>query len=194
MLAAMLVIGAWITGRIEDSVVSNTASAGALYLESFVSPLSQELAKNDRLSEPAIRALDEVFASTGIGKRIVSFKIWKPGGLIAHASDPDLIGKRFEPKPDLKAAWSGVVTGTFNDLDDPESAAEAAMGIPLLEVYSPLHEVWSGKIIAVAEFYEVATDLEHDLADARRTSWLLVAGVFLASGLALLGIVRAGDE
>ena len=38
MLAAMLVIGAWITGRIEAAVVSNTASAGALYLESFVSP------------------------------------------------------------------------------------------------------------------------------------------------------------
>ncbi|MFO1143390.1 MAG: ATP-binding protein [Amaricoccus sp.] len=194
MLAAMLVIGAWITGRIEDSVVANTASAGALYLESFVSPLSQELAKNDRLSEPAVRALDEVFTSTGIRKRIVSFKIWKPGGLIAHASDPELIGKRFEPKPELRAAWAGVVTGTFNDLDDPENAHEAALGIPLLEVYSPLHEVWSGNIIAVAEFYEVATDLEHDLADARRKSWLLVAGVFLASGLALLGIVRAGGR
>ena len=89
MLAAMLVIGAWITERIEDSVVSNTASAGALYLESFVSPVSQELAANDRLSEPAIRALDEVFAASGLGQRIVSFKIWKPGGLIAHASDPE---------------------------------------------------------------------------------------------------------
>ena len=53
MLAAMLVIGAWITGRIEESVVANSASAGALYLESFVSPLSQELAANERLSEPA---------------------------------------------------------------------------------------------------------------------------------------------
>ena len=86
------------------------------------------------------------------------------------------------------------MSGTFNDLDDPENASEAAMGVPLLEVYSPLHEVWSGKIIAVAEFYEVATDLQRDLADARRKSWLLVAGVFLASGLALLGIVRAGSR
>ncbi len=194
MLAAMLVIGAWITGRIEDSVVANTASAGALYLESFVSPLSQELAANDRLSEPAVRALNEVFATTGIGKRIVSFKIWKPDGLVAHASNPTLIGKRFTPKPALQAAWAGKVTGTFDELDNAENATEAALGIPLLEVYSPLHEVWSGKIIAVAEFYEVATDLQHDLADARRKSWLLVAGVFLASGLMLLGIVRAGGR
>ena len=104
MLAAMLVIGAWITARIEDSVVSNTASAGALYLESFVSPLSQELAANDRLSEPAIRALDEVFAASGLGQRIVSFKIWKPGGLIAHASDPGLIGAQ----PELLAQRDGL--------------------------------------------------------------------------------------
>ena len=194
MLAAMLVIGAWITGRIEDSVVSNTASAGALYLESFVSPLSQELAANDQLSEPAIRALEEVLASSGLADRIVSFKIWKTGGLIAHASDPTLIGQRFEPKPALMAAWNGKVTGSFDDLDDPESASEAALRVPLLEVYSPLHEVWSGKIIAVAEFYEVAEDLQSDLADARRTSWLLVAGVFVASGLMLLGIVRAGSR
>ena len=194
MLAAMLVIGAWITARIEDSVVSNTASAGALYLESFVSPLSQELAANDRLSEPAIRALDEVFAASGLGQRIVSFKIWKPGGLIAHASDPALIGQRFDPKPELAAAWSGKVTGSLADLDDPENQGEAALGLPLLEIYSPLHEVWSGRIIAVAEFYEVASDLERDLADARRTSWLLVAGTFLASGLMLLGIVRAGSR
>lgn len=194
MLAAMLVIGAWITGRIEDSVVANTASAGALYLESFVSPLSQELAANDRLSEPATRALDEVFATTGIGDRIVSFKIWKPGGLVAYASNPDLVGRRFTPDPELEAAWRGTVSGSFNELDSEESAAEAALGMPLLEVYSPLHEVWSGKIIAVAEFYEVATDLGRDLADARRKSWLLVAGVFLASGLMLLGIVRAGGR
>jgi signal transduction histidine kinase len=193
MLAAMLAIGAWTAGRIEAAVVANTASAGALYLESFVSPLSQELAANDRLSEPAVRALDEVLASTSLGQRIVSFKIWKPGGLVAHASDPELIGKRFQRKPELEAAWAGKVTGRFDDLDEAENAAEAALGVPLLEIYSPLHEVWSGRVIAVAEFYEAAPELEQDLADARRKSWVLVAGTFLASGLALLGIVRAGS-
>ena len=194
MLAAMLLIGSWITARIEDSVVANAASVGALYLDSFVSPLSQELAAGDRLSEPAGRALAEVFGASGMGERIVSFKIWKPDGLVVHASNPDIIGERFAPTPELEAALRGEVSGSFEDLDDDENAAEAALGLPLLEIYSPIHEVWSGKIIAVAEFYEVATDLERDLASARRASWLLVAGVFLASGLMLLGIVRAGGR
>ena len=194
MLAAMLLIGSWITARIEDSVVANAASVGALYLDSFVSPLSQELAAGDRLSEPAGRALAEVFGASGMGERIVSFKIWKPDGLVVHASNPDIIGERFAPTPELEAALRGEVSGSFEDLDDDENAAEAALGLPLLEIYSPIHEVWSGKIIAVAEFYEVATELERDLASARRASWLLVAGVFLASGLMLLGIVRAGGR
>ncbi len=194
MLTAMLLTGSWITGRIEQSVVDNTASATALYIESFISPLSQELAAGDTLSDPARRALAEGFAGTGVGERIVSFKIWKPGGLVVYATDPEIIGKQFPPSEDLKRAWTGQVSGSFEGLGDLESEREAALGLPLLEVYSPVREVWSGEIIAVAEFYEVATELQDDLADARRTSWLLVAGVFLGSGVLLTGIVRAGGR
>ena len=194
MLAAMLSIGTWTTGRIQQSVVDSTASAAALYVESFISPLSQELAANDRLSAPAERALTETFANTPIGDRIVSFKIWKPGGVVAYASDAGIVGQRFAPTAELIRAWEGEVSGTFADLDNPESAGEAALDLPLLEVYSPVREVWSGEVIAVAEFYEVATALAADLADARRKSWLLVAGVFLVSALMLTGIVRAGGR
>ncbi len=194
MLAAMLIIATWITQRIEQSVVDNTAAATALYVESFVSPLSQELAASDTLSDPALRALEEVFANASLAERIVSFKIWKPGGRVVYATDPDIVGRTFPPSDDLKRAWSGQVSASIEGLDDPESAGEAALGMPLLEVYSPIREVWSGDVIAVAEFYEVAAALTDDLADARRKSWLLVAGVFLASGLMLLGIVRAGGR
>ena len=174
MLAAMLTIGNWITNRIEQSVVDNTASAAALYVESFISPLSQELAASDRLSEQAGHALQEIFANTTIGDRIVSFKIWKPDGLVVYASDPAIIGQRFEPSDDLQQAWQGAVSGTFEGLNDAESAGEAALGLPLLEVYSPVREAWSGEVIAVAEFYEVANGLEADLGDARRTACCLL--------------------
>lgn len=194
MLIGMAAIGNWITGRIEQAVVANTAATAALYAESFVAPLSQELAAGGRLSYPAERALEEVLTATTVGERIVSFKIWGRGGRVLYASDPDIIGRSFEPSPSLRRAWTGEVSGSLAELADDESAAEASLGIPLLEVYSPIHEIWSGDVIAVAEFYEVAHELKRDLADARRTSWLLVAGVFLASGLLLSGIVRAGGR
>ena len=47
------------------------------------------------------------------------------------------------------------------------TASEHALGLPLLEIYSPIREIRSGKVIAVAEFYEIATQLQHDLNQAR---------------------------
>ena len=194
MLVAMLATGSWVTARIQQSVVDSSASAAALLVESLVSPLTQELADGELLSEPAIRALDEVFASTSIGDRIVSFRLWKDDGLIVYASDRKIVGTSFPESAQLSRAWSGNVSATFGGLDDAESAAEAELGLPLLEVYSPVRQVWSGEVIAVAEFYEVATALRDDLADARRGSWLVVSGAFLTSGLLLFGIVRAGGR
>lgn len=194
MFFTMILVGQFITTRIEQAVVQNSASSAALYMESFISPLSQELAISDSLSEPARRALIEIFEETAIGERIVSYKIWKKGGLIVDASDPEIIGKTFEPSANLKAAWEGVVSAAVEELEDEESAAESSLGIPLLEVYSPIRQVWSGEIIAVAEFYEVADELKQELADARIKSWLLVGGAFLGSGLLLFGIVKSGGD
>ncbi len=194
MLVAMLVVGTWVADRIEQGVVDNSAVAAALYMESFVSPLSQELADTEGLSPPARQALYEIFASTALGERVVAYKIWKPGGLVVHASDPALEGRRFEPSDDLRTAWTGEIAASFEDLNDPEDEGEADLGIPLLEVYSPIREIWTGEVIAVAEFYERADGLARVLGDARRKSWLLVSGVFLTSGLLLYGIVQAGGR
>lgn len=194
MIVAMVLVGNWVSRRIEESVVQNSAASAALFMESFVSPLSQELAETDTLSVPARQALTEMFEGTALGERVVSYKIWLDGGLIVHASDPALIGQVFEPSEELMDAWSGKVASAFEDLNDPEDEAEAELGIPLLEVYSPIRQVWTGEIIAVAEFYEVAEQLDTDMRNARRSSWLIVGGAFLSSGVLLFWIVQAGGR
>ena len=194
MTAAMLLVGFWVASRIEQAVVQNSAIAAALYMESFISPLSQELAERDILSEPAIRALEEIFQGTSLGERVVSYKIWKPGNKIVFASDHALIGKTFEPADTLKAAWLGKVAASYGDLNDQEDTSEASLGLPLLEVYIPIHEVWTGEIIAVAEFYERADALALELSDAHQKSWLVVGAAFATSGLLLFGIVQAGGR
>jgi signal transduction histidine kinase len=88
----------------------------------------------------------------------------------------------------------GKIASSFEDLNELENQAEAALGVPLLEVYSPIRAVWTGKVIAVAEFYERADGLAADLRKALWTSWLAVGGAFLASGLLLFGIVQAGGR
>jgi signal transduction histidine kinase len=194
MLVAMVLVGSWVSRRIEQAAVQNFALLAANYLESFISPIAQDLAESNELSDPAKQAMIEVFSSPELSARIVSYKIWKQDGLVVYASDPSIIGQQFEPSADLQAAWRGEVAASFEDLNHDEDVSEATLGLSLLEVYSPVREVFSGEIIAVAEFYEVATSLQTELQDARRTTWFVVGSVFLASGLLLIGIVRAGGR
>lgn len=194
MIAASLLVGQWVAQRIEASVVQNSATSAALFMENYISPLSQELAETDTLSQPARQALVEVFRQRGLSQRVVSYKIWLRDGEIVHASDSELIGQRFPVSEELDAAWAGNVASGFVDLDDNENEAEAALGVPLLEVYVPVRQNWTGQVIAVAEIYENASQLMLDLQNARRTSWLVVGGAFFASGVLLFGIVQTGGR
>jgi hypothetical protein len=103
MFVAMVLVGSWVSKRIEQAAVQNFAIIAANYVESFIAPITQDLAEGDTLSPPAKQAMIEVFSTTALNERIVSYKIWKEGGLIVHASDPSLIGKVFEPSEDLQA-------------------------------------------------------------------------------------------
>lgn len=194
LLLSALLIGSWVSSRIEGIVVRNTANATALYMESFISPLSQDLAVADVLSPGAYRALDEIFDGTALGERVVSFKIWNPAGKIVASSDPEVAGKSFPVSAKLQAALAGDISASFEKLGGEESAGEQALDMPLLEIYSPIREVWSGKIIGVTEFYEVGTDLQSDLIQARRTSWGAVTLILSTIGGLLYSIVRKGSN
>lgn len=176
------------------AAVQNFAILAANYMESFILPIAQDLADSNELSDPAKQAMIEVFSSPDLSERILSYKTWKQDGLVVYASDPLIIGQTFEPSDDLLADWRGDVAASFEDLNHEEDISEAKLGLSLLKVYNPIHEVFSGEIIAVAEFYERAEPLQKELQDALRTTWFGVDSVFLASGLLLIGIVSAGGR
>ncbi|MEH6469709.1 MAG: ATP-binding protein [Halopseudomonas sp.] len=194
LLIGMAIIGVWVTERIEEGVTRNTAASTALYMESFVAPLVGELAVQDTLSAEKRLALDELLKNNELGRRVISFKIWKEGGLIAYSSRPSIIGQRFPTTPNLRAAWKGEVRAEFDTLEDEEDALERVRGIPLLEMYSPIREPNTGRIIAVAEFYERAEALKQNLFEVILQSWLVVALVTLAMLGALSGIVLRGSR
>jgi signal transduction histidine kinase len=194
VLVAALAIGYWVSRRIEDSVVRNTANATALYMESFIAPLIQDLATSDTIAPEDAAAISRLLHDTPLGSRVVSFKIWVKGARIVAASDADIVGKSFPGSADLRLAWAGQVVGSFDRLDEDENVAEAAMGVPLLQIYAPIRARQSGEIIAIAEFYEVATQLKADLTRARTTSWLGVFLVMMAIGGSLFAIVLRGSR
>lgn len=193
-LIGMLAIGAWVNRQIETGVVRNSAISTAIYMESFIAPLSQELAHGDTLPPETVARLAHLLTSPPLAERIISAKIWKTGGLVVFASDESLIGRRFEPTESLRRAWSGHISATFDEVNDDEAAGERATGLPLLEVYNPIHSILTGEIIAVAEFYQGAEELKDDLLAARLKSWGVVAGVTFLTFAALFGIVRNGSQ
>lgn len=193
-IVSMAILGAFMSSRIESSVVRNSAISAAIYMESFIAPLSQELVSQDDLSAESRDRLTAMLEQGAVAERILSVKIWKEGGYIAYASDPDLIGQRFEPTASLIEAWSGRLIADFDDLDHAESEGERASGVPLVEVYNPIHSIETGEIIAVAEFYQNAHELQNDLRSSRLSAWAVVAAVASLTFLTLFGIVRAGSQ
>lgn len=190
LLFGMSAIGIWVSGRIEDSVIHNAAAATALYVDSIIAPLTQELSQSNNLGEGARLALTETLSQGVLSEKLFAFKIWKPDGTVVFSNEDGAIGKRFEMTDGLMAAKAGQIHAEFDQLEGPENEVERQSGIPLLEIYSPIREPWSGDIIGIAEFYEIGADLRSELTSARLQSWLVVGVVTLVM-LALLFLVVA---
>lgn len=193
MLVAILAVGLWVSGRIEQVVVRNSANTTALYMNSFVAPLLQGMADHHSLSPASRREVAKLFDETELGQRVVSFKLWQKEGFVVDASNPDLVGLQFAPTENLVLAWDGEVRADLEQTGDAEDLAESALGLPLLEIYAPIRNLQTGEVIAVAEFYELASDLKADLIRTRLASWGAVAAVMLVIGLSMFAIVLRGS-
>ena len=194
LLVGMVIMGIWVAEKIETIVSLNMAVDSALYMDSFVAPHAQGLLSKDILSPEEERKLDALLQDTSIGGRIASFKIWKPGGLIAYSSRKSIIGKSFPPTDNLNLAWKGNVASEFDTLVDEEDAQERASGVPYLEIYSPIREKFTGRIIAVAEFYVKAELFQKILFQAKLQSWMLVGFVTMVMLGLLFVIVHRGSR
>lgn len=194
LLAVMLVVGLWVTSQIRDGVLHNSAATTALYVDSVIAPLLPDMRKSQELDDTVKRALDETLGQGALGKRLVSFKLWRRDGTILYSKDASLIGKQIRPNANLIAAFAGNVMVKYNRLEDEEDDKERSMGVPLLEIYNPVREPWSGEVVAVSEFYELSGDFEESLHSALLWTWLVVAAATAAALALLSGIVFRGSR
>ena len=194
LVCLMGAIGSWVSYEIEAKVSNQTAATTALYVDSVVSPLVQELANDDALNSGSMDKLGYLLNDTPLGAEVVALKIWGPGGRILYSSNPDTIGIVYPVSQSLALAWQGVVNSHVSDLEEDEHAAEQQFGTKLLETYSPVRLGGSDRIIAVAEFYQTVDTLAADLASARFETWLLVGLATIAGILFLAAIVRPGSK
>jgi signal transduction histidine kinase len=79
-------------------------------------------------------------------------------------------------------------------LSDEENIVERGLHTPLLEIYSPMREANTDRVIAVAEFYQRGDALAKELLMARLEGYAVVGGLSLLMLGALIGIVRQGSR
>lgn len=185
LILGMVLVGRWVSGRISEGVVHSHATAAALYTDSFVEPLVQELASGDDIGASGRQALDELLLPRAVGEPIVGFRIWK-GDRVVYSNDRSLIGQSFPPSSLRAEAWSGKVVAEYEH-HEPGHEPTSAKGGAILEIYAPVRRSGSNHIIALAETYQLAPGLPEELERASIGSWLVVSA--FTTGMLLLQFV-----
>ncbi len=201
MLASFLILicctiglGWWIGREIEAGVINETSATTALYMNSFVAPLVQDLADSEAIDDADMDRLDALVRETPLGRYVVSFKIWSREGRIVFSTDESIIGKRFEMGDNAMRAWNGTVATEISYLGDEEHAGEQNLAERLLETYSPIRNEANDEVIAVAEFYQTLDQMDAQLLRTRLFGWLTLGAAALVVYVVLAGIVRRGSD
>jgi signal transduction histidine kinase len=191
---SMAFVGNIVSRTIERSAVQAAAEAGALYMATFLEPYVQELSTAKRLSAKTSQSIDRLMSSPTLNTHIKSVKIWSPDGTIIYGTNKDVLNKAFPASEEISQALAGHTVTEWGELIDDENAYERSLGIPLYEIYAPLREFGSGRIVAVGEFYESAETLQNEVDRTRREVWTIVGTATLTMLLLLFVIVQGGDR
>ena len=194
LLAGMIGLGSWVSFEIEAGVVHNTAIATALYLDNFIEPHVRELATARSISAEHNEALDRLLQPNLLGNRLVSFNVWDTsGGIVYSTRTADALQISLDKRAFARAI-AGHVDGAYKSSGYDNVALKTAAARPLLEIYAPIRSGPSGRIIAIAEFYENAEALQEQLNNAKFESWLVVIIVTLGMLAVQYGIVGRGSR
>jgi len=194
LLVAGLAVGVFVGNQLERSIIERTAAVTALYVESIIEPSVASMAGGGELTPAQVATLDGHLASTPLADRVRSLRLWSEDGRVVYSPSPDLIGRSFPVEGNLAEAWQGAVVAEMDDLSDEENAWERARWERLLEVYIPVRERGSDRIIAVAEFYLPPKGIDQQVAEARLTTWALVTLAMVVAGVLLYGLVKRGSD
>ncbi len=190
LVLGMVTIGIWVSSAVEQAVVNRTAGVTALYVDSFVSPVVQDLSEQGALSPAQRSDLDQLLTGTPLGEQIVAFKIWSPDGEIIYSPNPELIGRTFALDGHLLEAFNGQVVSEISNLSEQENEYERSKWETLIETYAPVRSEGSGAVFAVSEFYQLPNTLASEIRGAQIRGWLIVGVATLAMYLLLNGMVR----
>jgi signal transduction histidine kinase len=188
---AAMYAGVTLSASVRDNILQHTAAGAALYMDSFVASHVQELATKNGLSAENREALETLLSPASMHRPIVAFRIWK-GDTIVFSNERALIGKTFPRSHSREQALQGHIDLEFDHPDGDDDEQVRSLKVPILEVYAPVRQKGTGRIIAIAQTYEIAIDLKHELGVRRVTIWTSIVAVALTFILLLMSMAGVG--
>ncbi|RDB42439.1 hypothetical protein DU490_12945 [Halomonas sp. DQ26W] len=187
---ALLVLGAWLTLRIETAAVTRSTELSGTYIQVLMGPHLRKLERQGWQGAEAIAALDAHFHDEAVLDSVPAVKVWLGDGTIVYSSTPQLIGSRFPVDDTLRRAFAGDVQSSISELEAAENRFERDIADRLMEVYVPIRRERGGEVYAVGEFYLSLAPLEATAQTARLQTWGVVIGLGGLVYLLLFGMVR----
>ncbi len=181
-LAACSVVGQ----HVQELFANRAAASTALYMDAVVEPLVQELALKPALSEKNRSALEQLMSPATTGKPVVAFRIWLSDRIV-FSSRGELVGKRFSPTLARTRAFQGDVVASLG-LDGEDEEDERALSVPILEIYAPVRQTGTNKIIALAETSELAVGLMQEIRAVQYACYGVLASGAIGLILVLFGL------
>lgn len=191
LLGSLLVVGWWVATQIQVGVVHRTAATTSLYVENFIVGQVQELRDAQWLTPRHMQTLEGLLVTTSLGREIVGIRVWGPGGRVVYGTQA---GSVFPVKPEQARAWKGEVVAHVITPDDDENRTLRISAPRVIETYTPIRLADSDQVLAVAEFYQDARQLDQEVRRAQWRSWVVVTLVIVVTYLLLFGVVRQGSR
>lgn len=189
----MVVLGYWANSRLERAILTSAGEFGAVYIESFLTRYVQQMTPQGTLPLYVHHQIDSRMHANVDQRQIVTVKIWNRDGFVIYSDQKDSLGQH-SSSDDLTNAFAGNVVTSYEESENDDAAEPVEVGVPLVEIYTPLRDHETGEIVAVGEFYQQAESLRAEIHRLETWTWLLV-GVTAIPMLGLLHLlVRRGSK
>jgi signal transduction histidine kinase len=162
-----------VASHIEAAFTQKAAASTALYMDSFVEPLVQELAASNTLSIENRQALEHLVSPLAMVKPIVALRIWL-GDHLVFSNPRASVGETLPPPTIRDRALNGEVVANFAQTAEDALALPGASA-PILEIYAPIRQTGSNRVIALAATSELAVELSRETRAAQYSSYVVIA-------------------
>ena len=186
---ATVYVGIIVSGQIRENAVQRAASSVALYMDGFIALHAQELATEQVLSPKVREMLERLLSPASMHRPVIAFRVWK-GDTVAFSNERNLIGKSFARTAARERAWQGEIGVEFEQLDGEDDEQVRSLQLPLLEVYAPVRQKGTDRIIALVETFEIAVNLKRELLVNQLSAWIVIIAIGLAVFVSLLTMGR----